>query len=36
MLPFDELWQQSLSNEAANGAPDLSQRIRAALPAVPC
>ena len=35
MLPFDELRRRSLINEAAqaaDGAPDFSQRIRAALP----
>ena len=37
-LPFDELRRRSLINEAAqaaDGAPDFSQRIRAALPPVP-
>jgi hypothetical protein len=37
-LPFDELRQRSHINEAANaadGAPDFSQRIRAALPTIP-
>jgi hypothetical protein len=34
-LPFDELWRRSLINEAAqaaDGAPDFSERIRASLP----
>jgi uncharacterized protein DUF4105 len=38
MLPFDELRQRSLINEAAqaaDGAADFSQRIRAALPTAP-
>ena len=37
-LPFDELRRRSLINEAAqaaDGAPDFSQRIRASLPTVP-
>ena len=37
-LPFDELRQRSLINEAAqaaDGAPDFSQRIREALPTIP-
>jgi hypothetical protein len=37
-LPFDELRQRSLINEAAqaaDGAPDFSQRIRASLPTIP-
>jgi hypothetical protein len=37
-LPFDELRQRSLINEAAqaaDGAPDFSQRIRTALPTAP-
>jgi hypothetical protein len=37
-LPFDELRRRSLINEAAqaaDGAPDFSQRIRTALPAAP-
>ena len=37
-LPFDELRRRSLINEAAqaaNGAPDFSQRIRASLPTIP-
>lgn len=37
-LPFDELRRRSLINEvaqAADGAPDFSQRIRASLPAIP-
>jgi hypothetical protein len=37
-LPFDELRQRSLINEAAqaaDGAPDFSQRIRASLPTMP-
>jgi hypothetical protein len=37
-LPFDELRRRSLINEAAqaaDGAPDFSQRIRAVLPTVP-
>ena len=37
-LPFDELRRRSLINEvaqAADGAPDFSQRIRATLPTIP-
>jgi hypothetical protein len=37
-LPFDELRRRSLINEAAqaaDGAPDFSQRIRASLPTSP-
>ena len=37
-LPFDELRRRSLINEAANaaeGAPDFPQRIRASLPTIP-
>ena len=37
-LPFDELRRRSLINEAAqaaDGAPDFSQRIRASLPTIP-
>ena len=37
-LPFDELRRRSLINEAAqaaDGAPDFSQRIRASLPTMP-
>jgi hypothetical protein len=37
-LPFDELRRRSLINEAAQaaeGAPDFSQRIRASLPTIP-
>jgi hypothetical protein len=37
-LPFDELRQRSLINDAAqaaDGAPDFSQRIRASLPTIP-
>jgi hypothetical protein len=34
-LPFEELWQRSLINnvaQAADNAPDFSDRIRASLP----
>jgi hypothetical protein len=37
-LPFDELRRRSVINEAAqaaDGAPDFSQRIRASLPTIP-
>jgi hypothetical protein len=37
-LPFDELRQRSLINgaaQAADGAPDFSERIRASLPTIP-
>ena len=38
-MPFDELRRRSQINaaaQAAEGAPDFSERIRAALPTIPC